>query len=704
MTLMELGLDDHYQSPGIVDAFYIPCLANSVTYKRAVGYFTSASLAVAAKGVTAFVDNGGTMQLIASPVLLPEDARAISKGYAERLKRVETAVLRELNSNEHDPIVAQRLGFLAWLVSEGLLDVKLATREKGQGIYHEKMGVFEDSSGNVVAFSGSPNETRGGLYDNYESIDVFRSWETGDRGRVRRKVSHFDDLWNNQIPGVETLEFPDACRRRLLQYKPASRPYGDPESDRTYVIQIESSGVRLRETPPQTITVPSSIALRDYQKDAIRAWFQANGQGVLEMATGTGKTITALSAASKVYENLGRLALIVSCPFTHLATQWIGEMRSFGLRPIAAFSSRSRWEESLNADIRSFGMGDVSVISAVTTNATFSSEVMRKTLARIDGPALLVGDEVHYMGAKRTRACLPRNIRFRLGLSATPHRWLDDEGNELLFDYFGSPVFEFGLREAIQGGYLTPYYYHPVLVDLSDQEAEEYHILSKKISQVILAADDEDVFNASPGLQHLLFKRARLIGSASGKVATLRDVIMEQGPSTHSIFYCGDGRVEGERQIEVVMRTLGHELGLHVHPFTARESNEERQRLLQQFEAGELEGLVAIRCLDEGVDVPATRTAYILASSSNPRQFVQRRGRILRKHPSKEHSSIYDFIVVPRNVSDVRKLEADVFNIERRLMERELRRFVEFARLAVNGPQASRQLLPIKKAYNLLHL
>ncbi|MDD3592714.1 MAG: helicase-related protein, partial [Sulfurovum sp.] len=258
----------------------------------------------------------------------------------------------------------------------------------------------------------------------------------------------------------------------------------------------------------------------------------------------------------------------------------------------------------------------------------------------------------------------------------------------------------FPLREAI-GKFLTEYYYYPHIVTLTVEENEEYLELSLKIAQ-LSSIDGDYAMADNPVLKALLLKRAKLIGKAENKFIVIQELLKDKTDSTHNIFYCGSAKEDGERQVDRLVKILGVDLGMKIHPFTSEESKEIRQELLNRFETGLLQGLVAIRCLDEGVDVPATKTAYILASSTNPREFVQRRGRLLRKSPGKKYAYIHDFIVIPRGLDEIRKMEATVFNTERKLVKKELTRFKEFAELAVNSQQARCTVLEVASKYNLL--
>jgi DNA phosphorothioation system restriction enzyme len=687
-----------------VPDFYVPCLERSRLYRRAVGYFTSQGLALASKGLAVFLRRDGTVRLVASPVLSPDDVAAIEQGHAARDDALVRALLRPLLPLDQ-AVAQQRLSVLAWLIAEERLEIRLAVRcdshgKISQGIYHEKIGIFSDDRGNAVAFTGSSNETVGGLISNFESIDVFCSWDDPYR-RVQRKIDNFERLWTNGTQGLLVMSVPDAAKQRLLEFRSRERPGSDPDEGPTTSRASVTLG-RLQQTP----VLPTDLQLREYQRDAIRAWFEAKGRGLLKMATGTGKTITALSLLTKLWDGFtsldSKLAVIIVCPYRHLVTQWSEECARFGIHPLQCFESQDRWAEDLDAELLAFGAGTLPFLAIVTTNSTFSSALFQDRLTRIEGPLLIVADEVHNLGSDAFRHLLPERARFRLGLSATPERWYDEDGTRALLDFFGDTVYELGLQQAIRLGALTPYNYHPVLVELTLPESDDYIALSKALARRF--AHNAVDHTEDPGLHLLLLKRARLLANAHNKLPELRKVMAPLRNTRHNLFYCGDGRVDYTpelqdlRQLDAVVRLLGNELGMRVDSYTATTGLDERARLKARFSSGQLQGLVAIRCLDEGVDIPATHRAFILASSTNPKQFIQRRGRVLRRAPGKDFADIYDFVVVPPHID----ADMTAFNIDRRLMKRELRRFVEFASLARNAGQASAVLLPLKQRYNLL--
>jgi DNA phosphorothioation system restriction enzyme len=681
----------------VVDDFYVPCMQRSTLYRRAVGYFTSASLSLAARGAAQLIKCGGRIQLVTSPRLVEDDIEAIERGYETRGQRIRQLAEVELHQLANE-IEQERLAALAWLISIGSLEIKLAlrvdpsTRRLVRGIYHEKIGVFADADGNLVSFTGSQNETEGGFINNFESIDVYWSWEDS-HGRARSKAADFDDLWSGATTdsGLEVLEFTDVAKELLQKYTPSSPPDLDPEQ-----LAWRPSRKKGSSRP----SLPSNLELRQHQIDGIRNWVAAQGRGILQMATGAGKTITALAAAVKLAEQLGLQALIVICPYRHLVQQWSREAENFGFAPLLAFESVHRWAEELTMRLNELSTGTRPFLAVMTTNSTFSSPAFQARIRYFPRNTMLVGDEVHNLGAESFAEALPDAIKLRLGLSATPERWFDPEGTARLYAYFGDVIEpRLTLKRALELKVLVPYRYVPVLVELDEDERDKYLELSAKIAKQWNIGDSD-----SEAATYLLLERSRLIASARNKLGALKmlgETTLKE--SSHLLVYCGDGTVESPvdagvaRQVDEVLRILGSELSMRMSRYTSDESLDAREALRVQIDTGQLQGLVAIRCLDEGIDIPSVQTAVILASSSNPRQFVQRRGRVLRRAPGKESATVYDMVVVP-------PIESVVSESERTLLRKELVRFVEFADLATNSGEARSAILPLQKKFNLMDI
>ena len=696
-NLAQLQLDFEYRSgdSDTLNDFYIPCLQNSVLYRRAVGFFTSDSIQLAAQGIEALIANKGRMQLVASPRMSPEDIQAIEAGYKSREQIASDAINREIPEfpSEH----STSWSCLAWMVQHRLLEIQiLLPKQHAWALYHEKLGVFSDRNNNHVAFSGSANETAGGLMFNFEAIDVFRSWIHFEEPRVRRKVFNFERLWRNQTDALIAVPFPEACAQKLLVHVTRVVPR---LNDRPK----PSAGVSLAER--KEFSVPADKKPRDYQLLAVTNWLNQNQRGVFHMATGSGKTFTSLVAAQRIFSRHGMPALVVVCPYRHLVDQWSDNVCAFGLKPILAYESKQIWLPAVNDALYRMRLkaATEAPLCIVTTNSTFCSDVFQNKLAQLPPESMLIADEVHNLGASGFVGKMPPHFQYRLGLSATPERWFDAVGTESITQYFG-PVVEptFGIKEALKCGALVPYDYHPILVPLTDEECDEYDKLSLAIARKAggaEASEDDDL------LKPLLLKRARLLASAKNKLSALRSLMSTRKQQSHMLFYCGDGRTEDasdqeeKRQIEAVIKLLGSELGIPVQSYTAETNTKTRRELSRQLDEGQLKGLVAIRCLDEGVDIPSIRMAVILASSTNPRQFIQRRGRVLRPSPEtgKKYAEVFDMIVHP-------PFGHAVTEIERKLVRKELMRVTDFADLARNCGAARVALLPLQKQFNLLDM
>jgi len=449
--------------------------------------------------------------------------------------------------------------------------------------------------------------------------------------------------------------------------------------------------------------IPDSIELRDYQEQAIDSWFENNGQGLLEMATGTGKTITALALAQRLFERQGRMNIVIVTPFNQLSSQWMKECRMFGLKPIKAFQQSKVWGPQLDESIRAYKKGLTDIAVTVTTNATFSMPTFQQRLEKMGQNTLIIIDEAHYFGAKNLNKNLPSWVDYRLALTATPTRWMDEDGTDNLIRYFGGKVvYSFSLKDAIKRGFLTEYYYYPHIVHLNDDESEEYTELTNKIKKLYHRSKDDP--DAKESMDRLALKRARIIYSAQNKVQELSDILKTKGVHKHSLFYCGDGKYKEERQVDAITELLNDKFNISAERFTSSESNQERDQLLNTFESGETDALVAIKCLDEGIDVPATKYAYLIASSGNPKEFIQRRGRVLRNHLDKKFAVIYDFIVVPPDIEEVSSGEDEYYNMVRSQLKKEFSRFKEFSDLAINGPEAENVIWELKKEFNLMDI
>ncbi len=705
MAFTDLCLLKHYKTykNNIVKEFYTPVLQEAVLYQRSVGFFSSTALIELTKGIAGIVKNGGKIQFIVSPYLSQEDVDAIQKGY-EKKKVIEQALLREFKEPENY-FQEERLNLLAHLIEDGHLEIKVAFTppNKSTGMYHEKVGIVTDKFGDKIVFTGSLNETINAFYNNYESIVVFTSWEES-KLYAKEMQADFDSLWNNEDKDLEVIEFPDVLIEKIKVNQKPKVNYDIDEEE-----QIEEEPIK-KGIP----RIPKGFELREYQKEAITKWKQRDYCGIFDMATGTGKTYTGLGAVTKLFEEKKRLAIIIVCPYQHLVEQWVEDIELFNMLPTIGYSASKQkdWKKRLEDDVLDFSIGVIDCFCFVTTNATYSSKFVVEQMSYLGKDTLLLIDEAHNFGSPNLRNKLYPTIEYRLALSATLDRHGDEEGTDCLKYYFGEKCIEYDLQRAIKEGKLTPYYYYPIVVYLAEEEIERYRDISYKASKECHKDKQGNVKITEKG-KMLLLQRARIVAGAKSKLDELRNQMQQYKEDTHILVYCGATRVqtfeydaseydeEGERQIVAVSKILGNELGMKVTHFTSNESAEEREIIKNKFAmADPYQAIVAIKCLDEGVNIPSIKTAFILASTTNPKEYIQRRGRVLRLAKNKPYAVIYDFVTLVKPLDEVNPYSAD-YNCERALAKRELARIKEFGEISLNSRDSDELINDIECAYEL---
>lgn len=682
--LRELNLLPVYDSSeyNLVKELIIPLLSNCKLYYRGVGFFTSGWLRLASEGLSDLVENGGKGKIVMSPIMEESDWNALKVGVKAKQNEILKEILRRNIGDIKLSLTTDTLNILSWMIADGFLDFKFAvTRDwHSRGDYHDKVGVFVDSVGDIVAIHGSFNDTYKGSL-NGEAFSVFKSWDEGQLPFVVKHQERLIKLWNDSNNQFTVIPLPVAIKEDIVKLRSSqNRPY----SRNPY------------KTNDKVRPINKKIELYAFQNKAIEKWMEAQCRGVFEMATGTGKTLTSLAAASILRQKKGKLALIILVPYLHLVEQWENNCRDFRFKPIPCSGSHHDWGKRLRSKIQDFNIGALQSLCVVAVHATASTERFRKIVLKLD-PAntMVIGDEVHALGARDLRKAMITNTSMRLGLSATPHRWFDDDGTKCIFDYFGDVCFSFSIEEAI-GKYLTPYEYHPVLVHFTSGESLSYNELTSKIGvQARLVAEGK---TDRKYLDNLLIQRSRLVARANEKIRKMLAILenlqhsSQESEVSHTLVYCAPGTHK-----DVLLKTS--KLGIRCHEFVHNVGLRDRQVVLTDFDRGDIQVLVAIKCLDEGVDVPSTKTAFLLASTTNPREFVQRRGRILRLSEGKKLALIYDFFVVPPDDSPKENRELDLI-----LLRTQLPRFAEFVSSAQNEFDAREKFFNILDKYGILHL
>lgn len=652
-NLSTLALDAHYRTGerDPVSGFYKPCLEAAASYDRAVGYFRSSIFAIIGQHFLDFARRGGKARFICSPSITEDDARAIALGYVQREEVVELAISRDIDALLSDPAAMYRAKLLATFIKYGALDIKVAIRSEGNGIYHEKLGIFDDGQGHQVSFLGSANETWNAWHaeGNHESIEVFSSWLLADEARVQSHMKIFDLLWNGKTPGIDTIDFPEAQHRRLLV---AAAP-----------------SLEAPEIEPIQATSTTRRRLLPHQATAIDLWNKAGQRGVFEHATGSGKTFTAIEAIKK-HLATGEPAIVL-VPSQLLHEQWKREILEEipDASILMAGGGHNKW--SARGRLRShtspsLGMNRV----VIATMQTASTDSFINGLTQGDH-LLIVADEIHQIGSPKNSLALGIRSGASLGLSATPIRYGDPEGTQRIFDRFG-PVIPpaITLHDAIAAGRLVNYEYFPHEVYLSHDESELWKKFTKQIRFELAKTQKKDAYGRlTEKAKMLLIQRSRIAKKAMAKTGLAAEVIKKEFQDGQSwLVYCEDSD-----QLDEMLSKLRDE-GFSPLEYYSNMPGDKVEALNWFKKFGGI--LVSIKCLDEGIDIPAVSHAFILASSQNPRQFIQRRGRVLRKSPGKDLAVIHDAIVVPLD----QKSESEQIS----LLKAELIRALEFADSALN--------------------
>lgn len=635
-----------------ITEFYAPCLQNSVRYKRSVGYFRSTIYLIVAQSTLEFAKNGGKIDLICSPDLSEVDIAAIDQGYKDKNKVISDKLISEFDSLIHDDKLYAPTRILATLISLDMINIKIALRRNGNGIYHEKIGLFIDGYGNKLSFIGSANETYNAWsHDgNFESIEVFCAWRSEhDSERCIRHEHNFDNLWSGENPEAETINFPEAARLHLCK-----------QSSNTL------------EELQQEIDIAGSLGKRKplpHQTEAIKGWIANGKRGVLEHATGSGKTFTAIEAA-KIHLK-SELPVLILVPSKLLLKQWEVEIKSElpGISVTLIGAGNNRWKEKgrLTRITSNIPVGPRVIIATMQTAATdyFLKEIFQ------GNHLMVIADEVHQIGSTHNSNCLSIESGPRLGLSATPKRYGDPEGTAIIFDYFGKIVMpKVTLLDALKSGRLVNYEYFPHPVYLTPEESDAWRLLTRKISFELSRNNKEDTIrNISQKAKMLILERSRIAKKADRKISLATKVIKENFINGQSwLVYCEDSS-----QLNLVKSDL-FKVGINAIEYHTNMQGDQSSTLNWFKEFGGV--LISIKCLDEGVDIPSISHAVILASSQNPRQFIQRRGRVLRKSPNKNLAVIHDAIVVP--------FDLDSEPEQASLLKAELQRAIEFSNSAIN--------------------
>ncbi|MEM7593206.1 MAG: DEAD/DEAH box helicase family protein [Cyanobacteria bacterium P01_A01_bin.83] len=614
-------IEDEYRSNenSILQDFYIPCFEKSILYKRSVGFFSSTSMALAAKGLTALIRSGGKMQLIASPKLSDEDLEAIVQGIQQRDEIIVESTIKELEQ-EFNKVVTHRLACLSWLLSQKLLEIKLAIpnnvkKLRAKGIYHEKLGIFVDVDNNFVTFSGSANESSTALIANFECIDVFCSWDLGVKKRALRKWNNFEKLWNNETDNLDVIDFSEAAKQSLLNFCPEQQPEYELFTDE------DNSSPKLLSEKKQKYQVNDHIISSEkdrwrHQTEAKQAFLKKR-HGILEMATGTGKTRTAISILQHLVASHEVNTIIVTTIGTDLLDQWVEQLYEVASNLNPQFRVLRHYELYYQKD--EYELDPIFSILVVSSKSL--RNVLRSLTLPIRKRLLVIYDEVHSFGSPQMiedLTGLSEGISYRLGLSATPEREYDLSGTEFIEKHIGSIIYQFGIEEAIRRGILCEFDYYPIEYEPSNEDKGKIQSLYKS------QAAKKKAGNPMPKTQ-FWNALAKVHKVSQAKLPYFEQFILDNLGILDKCIIFVEERSYGEQVIDIIHR--------HIHDFHTYYAEDNKQNLID-FAQGKISCLVTCHKISQGIDIKSLRSVILFSSSKAKLETVQRIGRCLRKDPN----------------------------------------------------------------------
>lgn len=644
MSYKDLRIEKSYETTGdknqLLNEFYIPFLNETTEYRRIAGYFSSSSLVIASKGIEGLIKNNGKMKLLISPELTEQDYEVIKMNgeLNDKLEIFDNFDINDFPTNDN-------LEALAWMLKNGRLEIKIVVdKNSGSSIFHQKIGIGFDQDGNQVSFSGSINESANAWLNNIEEFKTFKSWEYEQLDYLLTDLKKFNAYWNNEKQDIASVyDIPESIKNKIISVSPRD------VSDLMVMKKYQKQTAQEKE---------NVLSLFEHQASAVEMWKNNEYRLLMEMATGTGKTRTAIGCFMQLKNKIEKLVVVVATPQNTLSRQWKNDIENeLGItfeRSVIADGSNYKWKTDLEKVLLDVSSGIYSDAILYTTHASASStDFMR--LINIYGDMvnlLFICDEVHGIGSEKQKHALLDIYKYRIGLSATPERMFDEEGTSLIREYFGNKSFEFTIKDALNTinpltgqPFLNKFYYHPCFVYLNEEEMEKYKSYSKKIAAIInQEKPDIELLN------NLNILRSDILKNADEKmnmVETIIDKINSKERIKDTIIFTTD------KKIDDVLMMLGKK-GIMRSKITEEESaskivgvrgNTEREEFIDQFRDGTMQVLIGLKCLDEGIDIKNARIAILMASTTNPREFVQRVGRVIRVAKGKAYSEIYDLIV-----------------------------------------------------------
>jgi superfamily II DNA or RNA helicase len=710
--------------------FYANALLNSNRMELLLGYFSSSAISALSFSFASFLSKGGTVKMVINDVLSEKDKSAIVAGLDISKQHITLDISDFNNLKEQlDNYGTHFFDCIAWLIANNKIELQVVKPKFGKGIAHYKSGVFFDGR-QSIGFKASCNFTSYGLLENLEELEIYLSWENGRSNKfIKKRTEFINSIFKKEVDFLEYLEVKDIREAILTNF-------GNKDENELLVQEadllkqkrkFEKQALETQNARDNLLKIAKEPAFpykegpRSYQLEAYANWEEHNFKGMFAMATGTGKTLTSLNCLLNRYNSDKHYRAVIIVPTLALVDQWKKECLDFNFSEIVLVSSKVRWEDQL-AFINTRSIYSDSSFIIIVTYASFPRKKFQEYFNQLPADTLIIADEAHNLGSPQLIKILPKiHLQKRIGLSATPDRKYDELGNTAIETFFDDKppfVYRYTMEMAMENGWLCPYTYYPHVVYLTTEETEEYI----KISLQLLIYFDSITggYKKCIEVDNLLLKRKRIVHKAFNKKAAFKKIVHDEfalrGNLKYTLVYVPEGLepdyddrenldygsieefIESSEEVNLIdeyTRILSQtDYSIMVNKYTA--NTPDRPSVIKKFQSGELDVLTSMKCLDEGVDVPRSELAIFCASTGNPRQFIQRRGRVLRLHPQKTHAVIHDLVVVP-SISD----NDSTYNMERSLIRKELERVVDFSRLSKNKSDTYKELKDVLDYYNL---
>lgn len=698
--------------------FYNAVFPVSKTVDLFLGYFNTGAFRVLSESFAEFIYNGGSMRMITNHYYTKLDfenliAEPEINDYGEVSRLIKD--LRKLKE-ALDEYGQHFFDCLKYLIKENRLQIQPVSFGK-QNLSHSKQMLFYDGQDYILT-QGSMNFTLAGIVKNSESFQVEVPWNSKvSQVRIEEQRQHFDKVFNQKHSDYTYLKRDDI--------QDAIDEIGDDKSMRDLLetskdLGSENYTKRLKEikqAKKEKFEViidkidnepkfPFPSGPRDYQKQAYKNWVENDYKGVFAMATGTGKTITSLNCVLNLFKIENKYQCLILVPSISLLNQWEQEVLNFNFKNILKVGGGNKWEIELANFASNLSWGISKDLIIISTYGSFVTDRFQKYFKKIQDKFTLIADEAHNMGASQIEKKLGTIIvEKKIGLSATPKRVYDPQGTDAINDFFEDKppfIYSFTMERALKEERLTEYKYYPKIVELQKEELESYIEISQRLLRFF--DFDRGEFKKDPMVEKLLLMRKNIIHKAHKKIECFHEIVneLDKKKKLKYVFtYVPEGFVyddfgDGERLLNDFMRkAMEDRPSLKINSYTAED--EDLNEILKGFSEGKIEMLFAMKMLDEGVDVPRAEVGIFASSTGNPRQFIQRRGRLLRKHKDKANAVIYDMVVVPQ----LNDTNTDTYRMERNQVKAELQRVAHFSSLSMNFYDTKNELCSIFDKYEL---